>query len=110
MRNGPPLEMWGAKPPSIKRRGKVILPARGASRSSAPTLIYTSCDGTILAGVFKYSDAIKYPDGNTFITKNYIRTKIKKGLPFFKKKNFLPKNPKKPQNPPPPQITAVLYQ
>src|ERR1041385_6643132 len=50
----------------------VYLPAGGASRSIAPNLIYTSCDGTILAGVFKYSDAINNPDGLLLIARNYI--------------------------------------
>src|ERR1043165_3179889 len=78
------------------------LPARGASRSSAPTLIHTSCDGTILAGVFKYSDAIKNPDGNFNYRKrlhpniNVIRFRT-----LFNKRTFYPKNPK---NPPPPKF------
>src|ERR1051326_3875188 len=79
-----------------------FLPAGGASRSIAPNLVYTSCDGTILAGVFKYSDAIKNPDGNFNYRKrlhpniNVIRFTLCsiKGL-------FTPKNPTHPppQNP-----------
>src|ERR1051326_3907441 len=45
-----------------------LLPAGGASRSIAPNLIHTSCDGTILAGVFEYSDAINNPDGNLLLS------------------------------------------
>src|ERR1051326_898691 len=87
--------------------GKSIksLPAGGASRSIAPNLVYTSCDGTILAGVFKYRDAIKNPDGKFNYRKrlhpniNEIRFTLCsiKGL-------FTPKTPKNPKNPPPPKL------
>src|ERR1051326_5734530 len=86
---------------------RIILPAGGASRSIAPNLVYTSCDGTILAGVFKYSDAIKNPDGKF----NY-RIRLHPNINEIRftlcsiKGLFTPKTPFSP----PPQITAVLYQ
>src|ERR1043165_9612602 len=90
---------------------KINLPAGGASRSIAPNLVYTSCDGTILAGVFKYSDAINNPDGYLLLSQKITSEhKSNKVYTFFKKKPFSPQKPKKPQKPPPPQITAVLYQ
>ena len=79
----------------------VILPAGGASRSIAPNLIHTSCDGTILAGVFKYSDAIKYPDGKYNYRKrlhpniNEIRFILCSIKELFTQK---------PQKPPPPKL------
>src|ERR1051326_7087905 len=81
----------------------VNLPAGGASRSIAPNLIYTSCDGTILAGVFKYSDAIKYPDGNYNYRKR-LRPNINE-IRFILcsiKELFTPKPQKTPKTPPPP--------
>src|ERR1044071_4608623 len=80
------------------------LPAGGASRSNAPILIYTSCDGTILAGVFKYSDAIKNPDGNFNYRKRlHPNINVIRFTSLFNKRTFYPQKPKKPQKPPPPQ-------
>src|ERR1043165_8727226 len=82
-----------------------ILPAGGASRSNAPILIYTSCDGTILAGVFEYSDAIKNPDGN-FNYRKRLHPNIN-GIRFTLcsiKGLFTPKTPKTP----PPQINPLF--
>src|ERR1041385_3436807 len=109
MRNGPPLEMWGAKPPSIKRRGKVILPARGASRSSAPTLVHTSCDGTILAGVFKYSDAIKNPDGKFNYRKRLHPNINEIRFILCSIKELFTQKPQKTPKTPPPQISPTLF-
>src|ERR1051326_1860256 len=84
------------------RISKCFLPAGGASRSIAPNLIHTSCDGTILAGVFKYSDAIKNPDGNFNYRKRlHPNINVIRFSSFFKKKTFYPK---KPKNPPPPKL------
>src|ERR1051326_4458271 len=99
---------------NTKRNVKDIrdkMPAGGASRSIAPNLIYTSCDGTILAGVFKYSDAINNPDGNLLLSQEITSEhKKKEFFSCFKKKTFYPPKPQKPPKPPPPQIPAVLYQ
>src|ERR1043165_4270938 len=86
-----------------------FLPAGGASRSNAPILIYTSCDGTILAGVFKYSDAIKYPDGNY----NY-RKRLRPNINEIRftlcsiKELFTPKPQKTPKTPPPPNPPPII--
>src|ERR1051326_1231180 len=83
-----------------------FLPAGGASRSIAPNLIYTSCDGTILAGVFKYSDAIKNPDGHFNYRKrlhpniNVIRFTLCSIKGLF--------TPKTPFSPPPPNYRRII--
>src|ERR1051326_3413254 len=93
---------------SSKQNGKTKCPLvhNGASRSSAPTFIYTSCAGTILAGVFKYSDAIKNPDGN-FNYRKRLHPNIN-GIRFTLcsiKGLFTPKNPK---TPPPPNYRRII--
>src|ERR1051326_5263237 len=85
------------------------LPAGGASRSSAPTLIHTSCDGTILAGVFKYSDAIKNPDGK-FNYRKRLHPNINE-IRFILcsiKELFTPKPQKTPKTPPPPNNRRII--
>lgn len=86
------------------------LPAGGASRSIAPNLVYTSCDGTILAGVFKYSDAIKYPDGNYNYRKRLHPNINEIRFTLCSIKELFTQKPQKTPKTPPPQITAVLYQ
>src|ERR1044071_8740617 len=82
------------------------LPAGGASRSIAPNLIHTSCDGTILAGVFKYSDAINNPDGHLLLSQKITSEhKCNKVYTLFNKRTFYPK---KPKNPPPPNNPPII--
>src|ERR1051325_10472619 len=86
-----------------------MLPAGGASRSIAPNLVYTSCDGTILAGVFKYRDAIKNPDGK-FNYRKRLRPNINE-IRFTLcsiKELFTPKPQKTPKTPPPQNNPGLL--